>query len=75
MHTPAKGSPFLRRTRRMSPTWAASGLALEKRVVRSPVGSRRATWDAVTVFMGSLQRARVEGGGGKALIFFFAGRG
>ncbi|EDN91834.1 hypothetical protein SS1G_07695 [Sclerotinia sclerotiorum 1980 UF-70] len=46
MHTPAKGSPVLRRTRRISPTLAASGFVLENRLVRAPVGSRTAICSA-----------------------------
>jgi hypothetical protein len=41
MHTPEKGSPVRRRTRRMSPTRAHSGLDFANRRVRAPVESRR----------------------------------
>jgi hypothetical protein len=54
MHTPAKGSPFFNRTRRTSPTFAASVLVLEKRRVRAPVGSRTRIWSSVRSLMGSL---------------------
>ena len=54
MQTPAKGSPVFIRTRRMSPTFAASRLVLEKRFVRAPVGSRMVTCEAVRSFIGSL---------------------
>jgi hypothetical protein len=69
MHTPAKGSPVFRRTRRMSPTFADSGLVREKRFVRALVGSRVVIWDAVKALMGSLQAAATEGGGGITFIF------
>lgn len=64
MQIPANGSPFLRRTSRMSPTLAPSGLVLEKRVVRDPVGSRREIWEAWREAMGSLNWEAGEGGGG-----------
>jgi hypothetical protein len=73
MQIPAKGSPFLRRTSRMSPTLAASGLALLKREVRAPVGSRTAIWEAWREAIGSLKLAAGEGGGGNALIFLLTG--
>jgi hypothetical protein len=68
MHTPANGSPDFCRTRRMSPTLAPSGLALEKRVVRAPVGSRSAICEAWTAATGFLKCEAGEGGGGKVLI-------
>lgn len=46
MHTPANGSPVLSRTRRISPTLAASGFVLENKLVRAPVGSRTAICSA-----------------------------
>ena len=72
MHTPAKGSPPFRRTSRMSPTFAASGLVLENRAVRAPVGSRRAIWSAQRALRGSLVLAEGKGGAGKILIFLGA---
>lgn len=69
MHTPAKGSPVFRRTKRMSPTLAASGLVREKREVRAPVGSRREIWEDVRSLMGSLNLEAGEAGGAMALIF------
>lgn len=68
-HTPEKGSPDLRRTRRMSPTLARSGFEGEKRRVRAPVGSRREIWSEVILAMGSGQCLRAEGGGGATAIF------
>ena len=65
MHTPAKGSPLRRRTRRMSPTRAASGLDLENRAVRSPEGSRSVIWEAWIEAMGSLKWEAGEGGEGR----------
>lgn len=64
MQTPAKGSPVLRRTRRISPTFADSGLALENRFVRAPVGSRSWIWSFWRERMGSLNLATGVGGGG-----------
>ena len=64
MQTPAKGSPFLRRTRRMSPTFADSVFSFEKRLLRAPVGSRIAIWVLVKSSNGSLHTALAEGGGG-----------
>jgi hypothetical protein len=71
MQTPAKGSPLRRRTSRMSNTRAASGLVLEKRAVRAPVGSWRAIWLAWMAETGSLKCEAGEGGGGKVLILRF----
>ena len=68
MHTPANGSPVFRRTRRISPTLAASGLALEKSFVRAPTGSRRLIWAAWKSLTGSLNLEAMEGGGAMALM-------
>lgn len=57
----------------MSPTRGASGLDLEKRAVRAPVGSWRAIWEAWIEAMGSLKQEAGEGGGGKVLILRFTG--
>jgi len=57
----------------MSPTRAASGLVLEKRAVRRPVGSWRAIWEAWMAAMGSLKSEAGDGGGGKVLILPFTG--
>ena len=62
-HTPANGSPVLSLTSRMSPTLAASGLALENNLERAPVGSSTEICALERVDMGSLQAANAEGGG------------
>jgi hypothetical protein len=64
MQTPAKGSPPFKRTKRMSPTFAASGFVLEKRDVRAPVGSRSAIWSAQRALRGSLVLAAGKEGAG-----------
>jgi len=69
MHTPANGSPVFSRTRRMSPTLAASVFVREKRWLRAPVGSRMDIWSSVKALMGSLHTFANETGGGTTLSF------
>lgn len=69
MQTPANGSPFFWRTRRISPTLAASGLVLLKSAVRAPVGSRTEICSAWRSPIGFLNLAAGEGGGGYAFSF------
>lgn len=69
MHTPAKGSPVFSRTRRMSPTLAASVFVREKRWLRAPVGSRMAIWSSVKALRGSRHILANEIGGGTIFIF------
>lgn len=69
MHTPANGSPVFNRTRRISPTLAASEFDLEKRAVRAPVGSRTDICAASKSFIGALKTEAGDGGGGRVFIF------
>ncbi len=62
--TPAKGSPDLKVTRRMSPGLGTSGLEREKRRWREPVGSRTVREDWVRAAMGKGWLLAAEGGGG-----------
>jgi hypothetical protein len=77
MQTPAKGSPVRWRTRRMSPTRAASGFDFKKSRDRAPEGSSAEICDEATRETGSGHFFCIDGFGARIwrpFVCFSVGR-